>query len=114
MRKLIEYFRRSTYDLIVLMIVIAIAIKMYNENILAFAILCFYGLYIFSTIIRLGQSIDLLDEFIYNKNIRSELGLGPYPGSINKQKKTFLFKMVHILYWIAFISILVIFVLDKK
>jgi hypothetical protein len=113
MKTIINYFRRSGVDSILLLVSIAVAVKVSKDNPFASAMLCFLILYILGAIFRMGQMADLLNDNIINPITRARLGLGVRPGSIVVSKKTTFEKIVQAVFWLGFVAMLIFFMLDK-
>lgn len=105
--KIIQYFRRSGVDTILLIVSIASAIKVYPSHNLAAAVLSVFALYILGTIFRMGQATDLINDYVWDKQVRMELHLSPVPGEYYKTKKTTFAKIVDIIWVLGFITIIV-------
>jgi hypothetical protein len=111
MKKVLSYFQRTGVDTILLLATICVAIKQYNVNDFAFALACFYSLYIFGTIFRMGQATDLINDYIWDKQVRRDLNLSSIPGEHYKEKLTTFAKIVKAIFVLGTIGILVAFLL---
>ena len=111
--KIINYFKRSGVDAILLLVSIAVAIKTWPDNHLAAAISYLFTLYILFSIFRMGQAADIMNDQITNPIVRARLGLGVRPGSIAVDKRTLFEKVVNIIVIIGTIGMLVYFTLNK-
>lgn len=109
MKKLITYISKSKFDLIMVMISLSMSFRLFHINELASAILLFYAVYIFVFIIHIGQIIDLLNDYVYDKKVRRELNLHSVPGEIYQRKNSLLEKIGGVLFWFVLITILVLF-----
>lgn len=109
MKKTFNYISRSGVDVIMILVSLSIATRIYKTNEFAWALLLFYSIYIFAFILRIGQSGDIINDYVIDKDIRKKLNLHPIPGQVYKRKLNLLEKIASILFWTVTITMLILF-----
>jgi hypothetical protein len=106
MKKLLSYISRSGVDVILILASIAIAIRMYDTNMMASGLLLFYSIYVFGFILRMGISTDIINDYVVDKKVRKEMNLHPIPGEVYINKQTVFATIITVLFWVVLVGML--------
>ena len=107
--KFIRYLLRDRADLILLLVVISVIIKDFDQNFMWIGLV----LYIFGVMWRMGTLMDTLNDNVTLMNLRVKLGLHPITGQIKYVYRTTFAKIVEAIFWLGTIGILVFYIMDK-
>lgn len=103
---IIRYISKDKLDLFLLMVTIALGVRFYMEGHNVYALLAIYSLYIIGVVVRFGKLMNIIDQYVTDKTLRRKLNLHPIPGEVYIYKRSFLSRIIDILFWIVLMIIL--------